>query len=90
MNDAERLDLISAMNRHIGALRRSGIDEMALFVAMADQMPDFKRLMDASASGEIETLARRFPDFHHYAALLTSIAGAIGSGAIKVPPASSR
>jgi hypothetical protein len=41
--------------------------------------------MDAAAPGELDRLARRFPDLHHYAVLLTSIATAIRDGAIKVP-----
>jgi len=48
-------------------------------------MPAFKRLMDAAAPGELDRFARRFPNPHHYAGLLTSIAANTRDGAIKVP-----
>jgi hypothetical protein len=33
----------------------------------------------------MDRLAQRFPDFHHYARLLTNIAEGIADGAIEVP-----
>ena len=58
---------------------------MALFAAMADCMPTFKRFMDAGgfADGEINRLARRCPDLYYYACLLTAIADVISDGAIQ-------
>ena len=85
MNDAEKATLAAELDARVKTLRLTGVDDVALFVAMSDRMPAFKRLMEAAAPGELDRLARRFPDLHHYAALLTSIAGGIRDGAIKVP-----
>lgn len=48
-------------------------------------MTDFKDLIDTAKPGVMDELCRRYPGFYRYAKLLESIAGAIQSGAIKVP-----
>ena len=85
MNDAEKTKLAAEIDARVKALRLASIDDVALFAAMSDHMPAFKKLTDAAAPGELDRLASRFPNLHHYAALLTSIATAIRDGAIKVP-----
>lgn len=85
MNDAEKTKLAADLDARVKALRLAGIDDVALFAALSDHMPAFKQLMDAAAPGELGRLASRFPNLHHYAVLLTSIATAIRDGEIKVP-----
>ncbi len=85
MDEAEKERSAKELDVRVRALRRAGLDDVTLFTAMADRMPDFKRLLDAAAPGELDRLASRFPDLHHYACLLTSISAAIRDGAIKVP-----
>ena len=87
MNRAERKRTVAELNARVRALRLAGLDDMALFAAMADRMPTFKRFMDAGgfADGEINRLARRCPDLYYYACLLTAIADVISDGAIQAP-----
>jgi hypothetical protein len=63
----------------------TGRDDIALFMAMADDMPEFKRVMDAAGQDGMDELCRRFDGFYRYAKVLEDIAGAIESGDIEVP-----
>ena len=58
---------------------------MALFTAVSDYMPVFKRFLDIAQPGELDALSRRFPAFGYYATVLTSITAAICDGVITVP-----
>ncbi len=60
-------------------------DDIALFMAMAGDMPDFKRLMDAAGRDGMNELCQRFAGFYRYAKVLETIAAAIESGVIDVP-----
>jgi hypothetical protein len=81
MNDTEKTRLAEQIDVHVKALRQTGVDDAALFVAMSA----FKRLVEAASPGELDRLAARFPNLRHYAVLLTSISAAIRDGAIEVP-----
>ena len=48
-------------------------------------MADFKHLIDTAKPGVMNELCQRYPGFYAYAKVLETIAGAIQSGAIKVP-----
>lgn len=85
MTAAEKVRIAKQVNKHVQALLLAGVDDVALFAAMSDHMPAFKRLLDAAEPGELDRLGRRFPAFGHYASVLTSIAAAIRDGAIEVP-----
>lgn len=85
MDEAEKRRIAKSLDNRVSKLRLAGTNGVALFAAMADRMPEFKRLMDASTGAELDGLAARFPAFGHYAELLTSIAAGIRDGTIKVP-----
>ena len=88
MTHAERKRMATELDARVRALRLVGLDDMALFAAMADRLPDFRRFMDAGGFADrgINRLARRCPDLYHYARLLTVIAAGIRDGTIEVPP----
>ena len=65
--------------------RLAGSDDIALFMAMADDMPEFKGLMDAAGQTGMDELCRRFDGFYRYAKVLEAIAAGIESGDIEVP-----
>jgi hypothetical protein len=65
--------------------RLVGRDDIALFMAMADDMPEFKRLMDAAGQDGMDELCRRLDGFYRYAKVLETIASGIESGEIEVP-----
>ncbi len=52
---------------------------------MGDRMADFKHLIDTAKPGVMDELCKRYAGFYRYAKVLETIAGAIQSGAIKVP-----
>jgi hypothetical protein len=85
MNVAEKTKLAAELDARVNAIRRTGVDDTALVVAMSDHMAAFRRLMDAAAPGELDRLASRLPGLHHFAVLLTVFATAIRDGVIKVP-----
>lgn len=85
MAAAEKARVAEKLDERVQALLLAGLDDVALMGAMSDHMPDFKRLLDAAEPGELDKLARRFPAFGHYAAVLTAVAAAIRDGAIEVP-----
>jgi hypothetical protein len=62
-----------------------GRDDIALFMAMADDMPDFKQVMDAAGQDGMDELCRRLDGFYRYATVLETIAGGIESGDIEIP-----
>ena len=52
---------------------------------MADHMTRFNELVVALPPEELNQLTRKFSGFYRYAKILEALAGAIQSGAIKVP-----
>ena len=66
-------------------LLRAGKDDVAILTGMSNHMTDFKDLIDTAKPGVMDELCQRYPGFHRYAKVLENIAGAIQSGAIKVP-----
>ena len=82
---ADRARTAEELDGHVQAFLLAGLDDVALFAAMSDHMPAFKRLLDAAEPRELDALSRRFSAFGHYASVLTSIAAAIRDGAITVP-----
>ncbi len=66
-------------------LLRDGKDDIAVLAGMSDHMAEFKTLMDTAKPGVMDELCKRYGGFYRYAKVLETIAGAIQSGAIKVP-----
>ncbi len=66
-------------------LLRFGKDDVAIMVAMADYMPRFKELVDATLPEDLNALTRKFSGFYRYAKILEAVAGGIQSGDIEVP-----
>ena len=85
MTDAEKQRLAKELDTRVRHLRLTGIDDMALFTSMSDQMRDFKILVDAVGPDGMKEFGQYLPDLRHYAAVLTSIAAYIRDGVIEVP-----
>jgi hypothetical protein len=66
-------------------LLRDGMDDVAIFTGMSEHMADFKHLIDTARPSVMDELCQRYPGFYRYAKVPEGIAGAIQSGAIKVP-----
>lgn len=87
---AGQTDIAARIDAKMQELARGGHgdnspNDMAIFAAMADHMPDFKRLLDTVTPGGMDELARKFAGFHRYAKILETIAARIQSGAIQAP-----
>ena len=85
MSKADKARTAKELDGHVQTFLLASLNDVALFAAMSDHMPAFKRLLDAAEPGELDALSRCFPAFGHYASVLTSIAAAIRDGAITVP-----
>jgi len=81
---AEHLEIAAKLDAKVQRLLGLGYDDLAIFVEMADDMPDFKRLLDAGHL-LMDELCRRFTGFYRYAKILEQIAAGIASGEIQVP-----
>jgi hypothetical protein len=81
----EQLQIAGLIDARVKAIAESGADDMAIFAAMADDMPAFKRLMDASTGDDMDRLAARYAGFYRYAKILETVAAGIQSGKIVVP-----
>jgi hypothetical protein len=69
----------------VKAIAKSGVDDLAIFIDMADYLPTFKRLMDTSTHDDMDQLAARYTGFYQYAKILETVAAGIRSGKIVVP-----
>ena len=47
---------------------------------MYEYMPDFKRILDTSAPGDMDMLCAPYPNFYRFAKLLEQFAEAIAAG----------
>jgi hypothetical protein len=82
---AEQLQMAGLIDARVKAIARSGADDLAIFTDMADCLPAFKRLMDASTGDDMNQLAARYTGFYRYAKILETVAAGIQSGNIVVP-----
>jgi hypothetical protein len=78
----EQLQLAALIDTRVKAIAES--DDLAIFADMADCMPAFKRLMDASTGNDMDRLAARYAGFYRYAKILETVAAGIQSGKIVV------
>jgi hypothetical protein len=81
----EHVKIAANIDTKVKRLISGDSDDLAIFAAMTDYMPDFKRVMDESGQGGMDVLCQRFAGFHHYAKILENVAKGVESGEIKVP-----
>ncbi len=82
---ASQVWTVTKIDARMQKLLRSGKDDMAIMVAMADHMPRFKELVDTTPPEDLDALTRKFSGFYRYAKILEAVAGGIGSGDIEMP-----
>ena len=81
---AEELEIAARIDAKVQRLLGLGYDDLAIFVEMADDTPDFKRLLDAGHL-LMEGLCPRFDGLYRYAKILEQIEAGIASGEIHMP-----
>ena len=74
---AEQLAIASRIDAKMQRLADEGNDDVAIFVELADDMPAFRRLLDAGPHA-MDQLCLRFGGFYRYAKILEPIAAGIG------------
>ena len=80
----EQHELAERLEVAVNDLARKGLDDMGVFLGMADSMPDFKRLLDAGSLDEL-LASGRFPRLLRYAKILEALALGVRDGHIRVP-----
>lgn len=81
----EQLRIASEIDTEVRRIVDAGADDVALLGLLPKYMPKFKRLLDTEKPGDMDRLCERFDGFYRFGKILESLAGGIGSGAIKVP-----
>ena len=82
---AKQIRIAASIDSAMQPLIRNGKDDVAILAEMGEHMTDFKHILDTAQPGVMDELCQRYPGFYRYAKVLENIAGAIQSGAIKVP-----
>ena len=80
----EQFEIAAKIDAKVKRLAQEGKSDLDIFLEMADDMPEFKRLLDAGHP-LMDALCLRFAGFYHYAKILEEIAEGIASGEIQVP-----
>ena len=78
---AEQLDIASRIDAKVQRLASEGDDDVAIFVELVDDMPAFRRLLDAGPHA-MDQLFLRFGGFYRYAKILEAVAAGIGVSAL--------
>ena len=81
---AEQLQVAAKIDAKVKRLLEEDKTDLDIFLEMADDMPDFKRLL-GSGHDLMDALCLRFEGFYPYAKILEEIAKGIASGEIQVP-----
>lgn len=82
---AKHIRIAASIDSAMQPLICAGKDDVAILAGMGEHMTDFKHILDTAQPGVMDELCQRYPGFYRYAKVLENIAGAIQSGAIKVP-----
>lgn len=75
----------SRIDAKIRQLEARGLIEVEILPAMADDMPDFHRLVRTVPGAEMDALCAEFTGFYRFAKILETLASGIASGKIQVP-----
>jgi hypothetical protein len=76
----EHLAIAASIDKEVSAFPDTAGGMEQLLLHMYKYMPDFKRIMDTSAPGDMDTLCEQYPNFYRFAKLLEQFAEAIAAG----------
>jgi hypothetical protein len=80
---AEQLQVAERLDAEVRRLVPDGHDDIGVFAAMADRMPEFMRLLDAGLVNELYS-SGAFPGVLRYAKILGTLRHGIRDGRIRV------
>jgi len=73
-------DIAAAIDTAVSAFpdTQGGMEQ--LLVHMYKYMPDFRRILDTAAPGDMDTLCAQYPHFYRFAKLMEQLAEGIAAG----------
>ena len=76
----EHHDIAASIDKAVSAFPDTAGGMEQLLVNMYKYMPDFKRILDTSAPGDLDTLCEQYPNFYRFAKLMEQLAEGIAAG----------
>ena len=73
-------DIAAAIDKAVSPFPDTAGGMEELLVHMHKYMPDFKRILDTAAPGDMDTLCEQYPDVYRFAKLLEQFAEGIAAG----------
>ena len=76
----EHHEIAASIDKEVSAFPDTAGGMEQLLVNMYKYMPDFKRILDTSAPGDMDMLCEQYPNFYRFAKLMEQFAAAIAVG----------
>ncbi len=73
-------EIAASIDKAVSAFPNTEGGMEQLLVNMYKYMPDFKRILDTAAPGDMDTLCEQYPHFYRFAKLMEQFAAAIAAG----------
>jgi len=73
----EQLAIAASIDKKVSAFPDTAGGMEHLLVRMYEYMPDFKRILDTAAPGDLDMLCEQYPHFYRFAKLLEQLAEGI-------------
>jgi hypothetical protein len=86
----EQLAIAASIDKAVSAFPDTAGGMEQLLVRMYEYMPDFKRMLDTAAPGDLDMLCEQYPHFHRFAKLLEQLAESIAQTKGHTPEPSAR
>jgi hypothetical protein len=76
----EHLAIAASIDKEVSAFPDTAGGMEQLLLHMYKYMPDFKRILDTAAPGDMDMLCEQYPHFYRFAKLMEQLAEAIAAG----------
>ena len=76
----EHHDIAASIDNALSAFPDTSEGMEQLLVQMYKYLPDFKRILDTSAPGDMDALCSQYPHFYRFAKLMEQLAEGIAAG----------
>jgi len=76
----EQLAIAASIDKAVSAFPDTAGGMEHLLVRMYKYMPDFKRILDTAAPGDMDMLCEQYPHFYRFAKLMEQLAEGIAAG----------
>ena len=76
----EHLAIAASIDKEVSAFPDTAGGMEQLLLHMYKYMPDFKRILDTAAPGDMDMLCEQYPHFYRFAKLMEQLAEGIAAG----------